>query len=95
MNGERTIRLRVQPLNLSPDWIVAVIPAVMVLQSGEQRAVTVTTHPGVAMSGSVVRVPVEGYADERLIDGVAFAVLLPERTAHQAPVRVFLPLLRR
>jgi len=58
-DGERTIRLRVRPLDPPPDWIVTVAPAAMTLQPGEERAVTVTIHPGVAMSGSVVRVAVE------------------------------------
>jgi len=94
--GERTtIDLRVRPIDLPPDWIVSVSPATLTLEPGEQRPVTVRIEAGAVVQGGLAQVAVEGYAGATLIDGVAFALPMPEQLDFTKPFAVSLPLLRR
>ncbi|HEU5011269.1 MAG TPA: Ig-like domain-containing protein [Roseiflexaceae bacterium] len=90
-----TIDLHVRPIDLPPDWIVSLSSSSLTLAPGEQQPVTVTIVPGTAIQGSVAQVAVEGYAADKLIDGVAFNVPVPEQRAFEKPFAVHLPLMVR
>jgi hypothetical protein len=90
-----TIDLHVRPIDLPPDWIVSLSSSSLTLAPGEQQPVTVRIVPGTAIQGSVAQVAVEGYAADKLIDGVAFNVPVPEQRAFEKPFAVHLPLMVR
>jgi hypothetical protein len=92
---ETTMELRVRPVDLPPDWMVAVSEPSLTLKPGEQRQVIVTITPGTAVQGTQPQVAVEGYAGGELVDGVGFTVVVPEQLPFDGRFHVALPLIRR
>jgi hypothetical protein len=86
-----TIALRVRPVNLPPDWVVSLSASSLTLAPGQQQPLTVTIVPGTAIQGGEAEVAVEGYANDQLIDGVAFDIPVPEQRAFERPFTVYLP----
>jgi hypothetical protein len=78
LSQQASIELRVRPVNLPPDWSVAVVPDSFTLSSGEQRPVAITIQPGTSVAqASQPRIAIEGYIGDRLIGGVVIDVFVP------------------
>jgi hypothetical protein len=91
-----TVTLKVRPLDLPAGWAVSLSERSLVLDPGQQLAVTVTLRPGAAApQGSQPRVALEGFIDGELIGGVVVDLLVPERVAFDGKLRISLPLVLR
>ena len=88
-----TIDLRVRPVDLPSDWMVAVSPVSVTLAAGAQVAVEVRITPGgPAVQGTIPRVAVEGYVGSALLGGVTMDVIVP-RNVLKPEKPIFLPVI--
>jgi hypothetical protein len=94
--SQATIDLRVRPIDLPPNWSVAVFPSQVVLGAGEQTSVTVqVTASSPFPQGSQPSVAVEGYVGTTLLGGVVVQVSVPRYVLFDGKLRVYLPLTER
>ncbi|HEX7432746.1 MAG TPA: Ig-like domain-containing protein [Anaerolineaceae bacterium] len=83
-------------IDLPADWTVYVSPVQVTLAPGEQTTVTVTIITGSPVpQGITPRVAVEGYAGTTLLGGVVIDTMVPNYTAFDGKLHVFLPLLNK
>ncbi len=88
-----TIDLRVRPVDLPSDWMVAVSPISVTLAAGAQVAVEVRITPGgPAVQGTIPRIAVEGYVGSALLGGVTMDVIVP-RNVLKPEKPIFLPVI--
>ncbi len=87
------IDLVTRRIDLPADWTASVSPAQVSLAPGEQITATVTILTGsLVPQGAIPRVSVEGYADDQLLSGVLFDIVVPHYVLYDGKLHVYLPM---